>query len=209
MKGYRLLAPACLLLFLCEAAPARAEIITFEIEALIDGRDLLIIHRDTLQWHHLDFAAVGRFGGRDDPTVISSSLDGVPQMDRFGWIPTWPLPPPDDIRFEAFSSVFQGLMPALPAEDVMVTLTPLRARSVLRILELPSALNDYTLVLDFDDNGPLGPDLYIARVTIETAEVVTAIPEPGAAALALVGAVAMLGCGWRRWMKSKASKDLP
>src|SRR5262249_46783369 len=34
-----------------------------DIKAFIDGRDLLIIKNGTLQWDHLDYAAVGRHNG--------------------------------------------------------------------------------------------------------------------------------------------------
>ena len=48
--------------------------ITLEISALIDGRDQLIIQGDTLQWHHFDFAAVGRHLGK---TAYSSDIAPV------------------------------------------------------------------------------------------------------------------------------------
>jgi hypothetical protein len=42
------------------ATQSHAAAFVVEIEALIDGRDQLIIQGNTLQWHHLRSAAVGR-----------------------------------------------------------------------------------------------------------------------------------------------------
>ena len=63
MKCLLIRSALILAIFGAAAAEARAEIITLEVQALIDGIDQLIIQGNTLQWHHLDFAAVGRWGG--------------------------------------------------------------------------------------------------------------------------------------------------
>jgi hypothetical protein len=75
------------------------------IQAQIDGRDQLIIKESSMQWHHFDWAAVGRHLGANSPTIVHSEPNG------FGaeWFPDWPMPVPDEIRFEAFSSVFYGI----------------------------------------------------------------------------------------------------
>ena len=84
------------------ATQSHAAAFVVEIEALIDGRDQLIIQGNTLQWHHLRFAAVGRHDGRNEPTVISTQLNGVTIMDGVEWIPQWSAPPPDRINSEEF-----------------------------------------------------------------------------------------------------------
>ena len=123
---------------------AQAQIYTLEIRAFIDGRDQLIIKGDTLQWHHFDHAAVGRWLGSNDVTTITTTLDGVTVLDHVNWIPDWPEPPPAEIRYEATSSVFTGLSPALPQSPMSVSLEIFQARYRLEVIQQPTALNNYT-----------------------------------------------------------------
>ena len=173
--------------------------ITMTITAYIDGQDLLIITGNTLQWHHLDNAAVGRFFGVNLPTTISTSLDGVPALTLFDWTPDWPAPPPDEIRFEAFSSVFSGLTPAFPSEDVTVDLTLLRARvhPGISILQAATPANNHTLILDFNDDIA-GPDFYTAQLTIST--LASEVPEPSTSVL-FAPALASIGLAMLRRRK--------
>ena len=143
-----------------------SDVTTIEIEALIDGRDLLIIDDDTLQWQHLDFAAVGRHEGRNEPTAISTTLDGVTVMERVEWFPEWSAPPPDEIRREEFSSIFSGLIPALPPSDFSVSLNVIEARNAITIAEFPSEENDFSIIVDFNDNPIGGSTTYIAELTM-------------------------------------------
>jgi hypothetical protein len=182
-------------LLLIAAAPvARAEIITYDFRALIDGRDQLHIKGNTLQWHHIMHAAVGRHGGNNFPTTIWSTLDGVVQMDGVEWIPEWPDPPPNEIRYEAWSSVFSDLTPPSPMTDMVVTLRIKDARQSLSILQHPTADNEYTTILDFSDTSQPGSAWYEGGVAIEY----TAVPEPACLTLWLLAG----GCGllymWRK-----------
>src|SRR5579872_1091445 len=156
----------------CFTQPASADTVTIDVRAFIDGRDLLIIKGHTLQWHHLDNAAVGRHqgdGNGNEPTIITTTRNGKTVMDHVNWIPNWPFPPPNEIRFEAFSSVFDTLKPHIPTDDAMtVTLTPIAARSSLTIAQLPSPSNDFTTILDFNDDPVGGADWYEALLTIST-----------------------------------------
>jgi len=155
---------------------ARADVTVLDITAYIDGRDQLSIQGDTLQWQHfadvslLGFgtAAVGRFGGQNVPTVISSTLNGVTQMDNVNWTPDWPDPPPNPIRFDAVSSVFTGLTPGLPSNASDITLTPIENRSLTTMEQLPDASNGYTLIVQFNDNAPNGPAQYRSQISFTT-----------------------------------------
>ena len=129
-------------------APAPSPLMS---QAYIDGRDELIIQGNTLQWDHFDFAAPGRLGGVNYPTIITTTLNGVTQMNGVDWIPTWPDPPPDPIRFPAMSSVFTGLTPTIP-DTTDVTLTVITARDSMTIAQLPSASNGFTTLLEFNDD---------------------------------------------------------
>jgi hypothetical protein len=82
--------------------PCIASALIFGIEAHIDGRDQLIFNRNTLQWHHFDFAAVGRHWGTNSPTIVYSEFEG--RESQMEWIPKWPESPPSEIRYEAYSS---------------------------------------------------------------------------------------------------------
>ena len=145
--------------------------ITYDIQAYIDGADILVIQGGTLQWQHQSFAAVGRHEGANQPTVISAWRDGVKVMDSVNWIPEWPEPPPAEIRYPALSSVFTGLAPELPNGPMTVTLTRPRARGNLDIAQYPEFGNSYQMELAFDDDSPLGADWYEAQITVTTAAV--------------------------------------
>lgn len=139
--------------------------VTLDIHAFIDGRDQLIIIGDTLQWHHFDFAAVGRHLGRNEPTSITSRRNGTIIMDQVEWFPEWSEPPPAEIRQEEFSSVFEALDPLLPSRDIRVELLGGDCENgggagSVTIVQHPSANNDYTLILEFDDNRAGGSAFY-------------------------------------------------
>jgi hypothetical protein len=162
--------------------------IVIDVDVRIDGRSLLIVQGNTLQWHNLSFCAPGQHffscGDTNLPTTISTSLDGVPVLVDQDWFPAWPSGNSGDV----FSDLFSGLDPAPPASDSTVSLDALVARESLTILQLPSAANGYALILDFDDTFTSGSAIYSARITIDT------VPEPStfglvAASLFLVGSL--------------------
>lgn len=183
-----------------------ATTLTYSVKALIDGSDTLIIKGNTLQWDHHDFAAVGRHTGRNEPTILSSTLNGSVKMNRVQWIPDWPNPVPDEIRFPAFSSVFSGLNPALPSTDTSVILTPILSRGSTRIEQLPSRNNDFTLRILYDDKFLGGADFYETEITVIFDEV-NSVPEPTSPlsliALGILGVASTLSSR----LKPKPKKD--
>jgi len=147
-------------------AAAQSEI-TYDVTGLVDVADLLIIRGSELQWHHPGSgAAVGRHSGRNEPTTITSTQDGVTNLDQFAWIPTWPEPPPAQIRYDAFSSVFSDLVPALPSGNTSVTASVLAGRGSVQVKQYPDATNDWTLIVRFAD-GVSGSAFLTTRVTID------------------------------------------
>jgi hypothetical protein len=70
-------------LLLSVSGSATADELTLEVRALIDGRERLIIQGDTLQWHHFDWAAVGRHADLNEPTVITTRLNGIVLMEGY------------------------------------------------------------------------------------------------------------------------------
>lgn len=178
-----------------DSAPQPAPLtITIQVDAYIDGTDYLVVKNNTLQWHHTDWAAVGRHYGNNFPTIITTRVNGQLVMDAVQWFPQWPLDPPDEMNWrDVWSSVFDGLSPGLVGPDIITaSITALDARSILGIVQYPSASNDYELILKFDDNGPIASTWYSALITIE------AVPEPASLLLLLLGAPALIGRRYRR-----------
>jgi hypothetical protein len=144
---------------------AAAEASVIRVFALIDGRSQLVLRGNTAQWHHFDHAAPGRWAGRNDPTTINGTQ----------WFPDWPGFSGEVRCGGCFSDVFAGVSPALPAAPVVLTVTGVHARVQVRVLQQPSAANDYTAVVEFDDNGPAGPDSYIVDISYTYAPPTAAI----------------------------------
>jgi hypothetical protein len=141
--------------------------ITYDVTALIDVADHLIVRGSTFQWHHpASGAAVGRPGGRNEPTRISFPLDGVTNLNGFAWIPTWPEEPPAQIRYEASSSTLIGVKPLLPAATMLVDVAVLQGRGSASIVQTPHASNGWTLVVRFAD-GASGSAFLTVRISIQ------------------------------------------
>jgi len=146
--------------------------IVIEIEAFVDGKDYLIIRKNTVQWRHEAWAAVGRHEGFNEPTIISARKDGSTSLDRLRWFPEWcdwrgkPIPPR---QTPSMSSVFAALTPPLPAVNMRVELTPLNCRNPVRVVQEPCADNSHTLIIGFDDTD-LGATWYKLRLTVTEEE---------------------------------------
>ncbi len=156
------------------AGTAVAGTVVYDVTAYIDGRDQLVIQGGTMRWHHFDYAAVGRLGGANYPTTITTMLDGSLVVNAYAWIPTWPEEPPADIRYEAWSSAY-NLAPPLWSSDVRVDVQVLQSRGPLTLVQTPTSSNGYTLVLEFNDNNYGNEQIgwaawYRARVTVTLAD---------------------------------------
>jgi len=158
---------------------------TIEIEAMIDGRDWIVITGNTLQWHHFEQATVGRHWGHNEPTIITTKLNNVIQMDHVSWTPDWKEPPPAEIRYVDSSSVFTGLFPSIPATDMIigsVTLIPIDSRWDTTLKEY----TDDSVTIEFNDNPPSSHYWYRAQINIQM------IPEPATVLLLGLGGLALL-----------------
>lgn len=169
---------------------ASADVLLYDVTGHIDSNDFLLLQGSTFQWHHIDTggAAVGRHSGNNFPTVISSTLNGVTQMPITNWTPTWPQPVPNEIRFDAFSSVLNGVSPELPAfAPLAVDTSVVSGRGLLTVTQLPTASNSYQLIVRFSDGFNGSADLR-GTITVTT-------PEPG---MMGAGAAVVMLCGLGR-----------
>ena len=135
-------------------APAAADY--YDIKAYIDGVSDLVIKGNTVQWHNNSAYAPGKFPGVNYPTTIKTNGNPV----GVSWYPDWP----NGSYGNVWSSLYTGLTPALPHIPLRFTLTKVQARNDISIIQYPSAANDYTLIVRFNDGPPGGADWYEARV---------------------------------------------
>jgi beta-lactam-binding protein with PASTA domain len=142
--------------------------IVYEVQAWIDGKDVLVLQDTAVYWEHLASAAVGRHGGNNYPTTVSAWLDGNQTMNHVQWTPQWPEEPPAEIRYAATSDAFGDLVPPLPVHsDILsVTVVKVSGRDTIRVVESPSAENGGLLAVEFDDTAPSGTDWYTVRIIV-------------------------------------------
>jgi hypothetical protein len=134
-------------------APARATPPnTIRVQALIDGRSRLIISGSTAHWSNLEFDPPGRFGNSNRPTVFNGQ----------SWYPAWSHVP---IGRLAVSDEYKQLAPPLPRTPVTVRVTPINARGTVSVVQQPSAANEHTLIVEFDDSAPPGAADYTVDLT--------------------------------------------
>ena len=126
------------------------------VQAWVDGRSQLILQGDTARWHHFDFAAPGREFA-NEPTTI----DGV------DWFPTWPdVPDVQNRDCNCDSDTFTGVNPPVPQAAAVVSLIPVQARGPMSIVQSPTSGNEYTLIVQFNDNAPPGAAWYIVDINV-------------------------------------------
>ena len=137
------------------------------VRAYIDGRTHLIIRGDQIYWRHYEYAAPGRHSdapGGNVPTYINEEL----------WYPIWPGDPPEHDPADPIDNEVRDcdcrtldqfvVVPPLPLETAVVSVSPIRVRGVVRVIQQPESANDFTLIIEFDDSGPSGPAWYSVTV---------------------------------------------
>jgi hypothetical protein len=81
------------------------------------------------------------------------------------WLPQWPAPPPNEIRFEAWSST--GIAPTVmvPQTEARWHVTKYIGPGPVRVVTQPTAVNAYNLVVDFNDNAIAGSTYYWVKLS--------------------------------------------
>jgi hypothetical protein len=113
-----------------------------------------------VQWVHLEYEAPGQQGGGNKPTVIN----GKP------WSPQWPgkLDPNQNPQIE--SGKYDRLDPPMPQSAMKINLKTIKAREEVHVVQEPSAENQYTLIVEFNDGTVGGADDYIVEITGDAAQ---------------------------------------
>jgi hypothetical protein len=131
------------------------------VQALIDGRSQLVVREDSVYWHHLDFAAPGRWldpetqTAHDEPTYLNGGA----------WYPLWPDQPDRENRDCGCDSSSAGGNPPLAQQSQTAEVSIEQGRGQVAIVQQPEAGNDFTLIVEFDDNPQGGAYWY--EVTLQ------------------------------------------
>jgi hypothetical protein len=100
-------------------------------------------------------------GGRNEPTIIN----GVK------WVPTWEDSDvsPEVRLAKSKSDTFNQVEPVVAAAAMVVTLEKIRCRENASVVQQPSAENDFTTIVEFDDSRTGGADWYELKLTFTPA----------------------------------------
>ena len=142
-----ILISSCDLTTLCAQTPT-----VLNIRAYIDGRSQLVIEGNKLYWHHLDFDAPGRWelGETIQPTHIN----------HMKWYPTWlDVPDATNDSCDCNSSVYREI-PNLARTNQRVWLDIVQGRGSFSVIQQPTTNNNYTFIIEFDDNNFDGAEWY-------------------------------------------------
>jgi hypothetical protein len=93
--------------------------------------------------------------------------DGNPDLALvINWFPRWECPPenPTCYGLEADSSMLPLAIP-LPSQYQLTDLEVIQGRHSLTVYQYPGVSNDYTCVLDFNDDPWGGADWYAVQLT--------------------------------------------
>jgi probable HAF family extracellular repeat protein len=140
-----------LLLVTCWCHPAAAY--SLKVKAWIDGESHLVIQKNTVYWHNLEYVAPGyEAQNKPLPTYLTTA-----HMGTRAWRPRyWS----SGTYGDTTSAPYTNLNLPLGASGQTVTLTPITARGNVTIIQQPSAANDYTLIVGFDDKSSGSADWY-------------------------------------------------
>lgn len=141
-----------------DAAPAPALPLHLRVNALIDGRSRLILTGDQLYWFHLDYSAPGRLDGNTLPTTI----DGV------DWFPSWPDVPDAENRDCDCRSLdaWSGLSVPVPRVASAASVSG-DMRGAASVVEQATIDNDFSVVIELDDNESSGAAPYVVDIAVE------------------------------------------
>jgi len=65
---------------------------------------------------------------------------------------------------QSISAHYERLDPPPPSAALKASVEQVRGRGLVSIVQQPAADNDYTLIVEFDDNAAAGPADYVADI---------------------------------------------
>lgn len=145
-------------------------------EVRIDGRSLLYIDDNTMQWNHLNFDKPGQHGGIT-PMYISFYENSITKYNNYEWYTSWTGNLSDPLHLQDFVS----------PEDGNFSFKSITSRESLTVLQLPSAFNSYQTIIDFNDNNTGGSAWYKFQLDYSANSPVASTPEPGTILLMGIG----------------------
>jgi hypothetical protein len=148
----------------------------FTISAYIDGVSELVIDGNNTHWHHIAFAAPGRWQGHDYPTIINGKE----------WLPEWPEPGRNDFC-DCDSTSVSDLLPEI-SDTSQVSLNVINARGPVSIVDTYHQDNTHNFIILFDDYTPGGASWYDIELHINTSP----IPVPSSFVLMAAGLAGLL-----------------
>jgi hypothetical protein len=149
--------------------------LTVEIRDWQDGRDYLIVQGSNLRWQHWDYNVPGVEAGHNDPTFITTTIQGKLALSNRAWYPQWP----EGTGAGAYSSTLTALWPGWVVGPTMsCRLEVIAARNTVQLIQTPAEENDYTTVVELDDNSDGSADWYDVRLIYDVSPKTPVIVTP-------------------------------
>ncbi len=140
------------------------------VQALIDGQSRLVVSGNKVHWQNIKWASPGLHLGANRHTDLWTKYGTIPEQ-YYKWCPIWTnncntcAGNCDEHRGPNTSQPFTGLIPPLPGAGISITkMDKIACRSQCTILQQPSASNQYTLIVEFDDNAVNASAIYDVRI---------------------------------------------
>lgn len=138
-----------------------AKIMTINVGCAIDFLDRLVIGPSKVYWDHIN-------GGLPGLYAISQGQDPQTHLNGTTWTPQWPNPngvhgPPQTSSI--FNTAIFSALNGLQNVDCRV-ITATGRWALPSVVQVPSAANNYELIINFDDIPPVGSDWYSIEIEI-------------------------------------------
>ena len=99
--------------------------------------------------------------------VVGVALITQRSINGDNWFPTWPdVPDAKSTSCNCDSNVYLGVNPPLSLAVQPVILKKIQARDSVNIIQQPAAVNNYELIVDFNDNPIGGSVWYIIELEV-------------------------------------------
>ncbi|HVO81543.1 MAG TPA: hypothetical protein VMT28_12480 [Terriglobales bacterium] len=135
------------------------------VTAWIEGRDLFYITPADIRWHHMGSLPSSKSRANVPTGLVMATSDPDVALS-INWLAPYKCPP-DNSRcnnLEVDSSVLPLDVP-LPSEYQLTEFEVIQGRQSLTVYQYPSAGNEYTTIIDFDDEPRPGADWYVVQLT--------------------------------------------